>query len=177
MLRPATVLALVAASLAAAAAAAPARLLFTRADGSAIRFHGTPRVWCGPWAPDVATPALHVWSTTTVQPPGKAGGWKFDVARRDLQRGRRRFAFPNDFPSDRPHGALLFVYDPPNEASSAGEDSSGAMRFTRATCRRGGVVAFRIRAVVDSELFDGPPIRVRGTWRGRVAAPPTFPHG
>jgi len=157
--------ALVVAVLALGASPAAARLRFTRADGSAIRFHARPHVWCGSWEPDVPTPTLHV------DLLGRMRGSQLSVVRRDLQRGRRRFTFPNEFVWDRPRGALLFVSDRPNKASTEDEDGSGALRVTRATCRLGGVVAFRINATLDSEFFDGPPIRVTGTFRGRVSRP------
>ena len=93
------------------------------------------------------------------------------AVRRDVVVGRR-IKFPNDFVWNRPRGALLFVADGENEASTAEEESSGSMEFSRVTCRRGGVVAFSIQGIVGSEFSDGKPVRVSGTYRGRVSARP-----
>ena len=100
--------------LAVGGSAAEAGLVFKRADGSAIRFAGTPRVWCGPWETDVARPSVHV-AVGSVK-----HRWHLSAVRRDLTIGRR-IRFPNDFVWNRPRGALLFVADGANEASTAEE--------------------------------------------------------
>ena len=151
--------------LAVGGSAAEAGLVFKRADGSAIRFAGTPRVWCGPWETDVARPSVHV-AVGSVK-----HRWHLSAVRRDLTIGRR-IRFPNDFVWNRPRGALLFVADGANEASTAEEESSGSMEFSRLTCRRGGVVAFSIQGSLGSEYSDGESVRVSGTYRGRVSARP-----
>ncbi len=151
--------------LAVGGSAAEAGLVFKRADGSAIRFTGTPRVWCGPWETDVAHPSVHV-AVGSVK-----HRWHLSAVRRDLTIGRR-IGFPNDFVWNRPRGALLFVADGANEASTAEEESSGSMEFSRLTCRRGGVVALSIQGRVGSEYSDGESVRVSGTYRGRVSARP-----
>ena len=128
---------------------------------------GTPRVFCGPWDSDAAEPALHI----VLRTPGRKLGWQLSAVRRDIRAGRR-MTFPNSFVFNRPRRADLFVYDAPNEASTQGEDSRGSVTFTRIACTRGGLVAFRIDATVDSEFGDGDPIRVTGSFRGRVSHRP-----
>lgn len=145
------------------AAAAPARaeLTFQRADGSAIAFDAAPRVWCGRWDADVAVPSLRVMAGRG------ARHWELHVVRRDLEIGRP-LRFPNVFRWDRPRGAMLFAADAPIEASTAEEEASGSLTFSRFGCRRGRTVAFRIDAVLGSELVDGGRVRVSGSFRGRV---------
>jgi hypothetical protein len=145
-------------ALAVLAAAAPAHgaLRFEREDGTRIPT-GKPIVWCGPWADDVATPALHIGTAR----------WHLGAVRRDLVRGRA-FTFPHSFVFDRPTKAELFVADGDNEASTEGEDSSGRVFYRRISCRPGRIVEFSIDAVVDSEFSDGDPITVSGVFRGRV---------
>jgi hypothetical protein len=151
--------------LAGGGSAAQAKLVFKRADGSVIRFAGTPRVWCGPWETDIARSSVHV-AVGSVK-----HRWHLSAVRRDLTIGRR-IKFPNDFVWNRPRGALLFVADGENEASTAEEESSGSMVFSRVTCRRGGLVAFSIQGVLGSEFSDGESVRVSGTYSGRISGRP-----
>ena len=145
------------------AAPAQGRLTFTRADGSRIAFKGPTTVRCGAWADDVRRPALHI------ARGGTKRHWQLDVVRRDLK-NETPLEFPNDFVFDRPRGAQLFVADAPDEASTAGEDSSGSIVFSRHGCRPGVGVVFRIDAVLDSEFGDGDPVHVTGRFRGRVTS-------
>jgi len=154
--------------LAALAPAAEARLTFTRDDGSPIEFDQRPRVWCGPWEQGVRVRAVHVLA-------GRGRHhWQLDAVRRDVARGTT-VRFPRFFVFDHPKGAQLFVADAPNEASTGEEEASGSMTFMRVTCRRGGVLAFRVDAVLGSEFSDLGTIRVQGTFRGRVGHPPRSP--
>jgi hypothetical protein len=130
-----------------------------------VRFAGTPRAWCGPWESDVGRPSVHVALGT-----GK-NHWHLSAVHRDLTIGRR-IKFPNDFVWNRPRGALLFVADGESEASTAEEESSGSMVFSRVTCRRGGLVAFSIQGVLGSEFSDGESVRVSGTYSGRISGRP-----
>lgn len=155
--------AVVSCAIAGGAATADARLTFTREDGSVIPFHGTSRAWCGPWEQDVARPSIHV------ELRGPRRHWELSAVHSDVS-DRQPISFPNDFVWDKPHGALLFVAGIGNEASTAEEESSGSMTFSHVSCRRGGVVAFRIDAVLGSELFDGEVVHVSGTYRGRAQA-------
>jgi hypothetical protein len=146
--------------------AAQAGLAFERPDGSTIRFKGAPRAWCGPWEDGVARRSIHVASRSARR------GWEMNAVRHDLEIGKP-IELPNAFVSTRPRGAQLFVFDTPSiEASSAEEESSGSIVFSRASCRLGGVVEFSVDAVLGSELFGGKPVRVSGTYRGHVAKPP-----
>lgn len=158
-------LCLISASLAPGASAAEAPLVFERPDGSEIRFNGAPRVWCGPWDETVARRSVHVSLRNAKR------GWELSAVRRDIEVGRP-IGFPNEFVYTRPRRAQLFVFDGPIEASSAEEESSGSMVFSRLSCKLGGVVEFSIDAVLGSELFGGKPVRVSGTYRGHVSKQP-----
>jgi hypothetical protein len=149
----------------ATAATAHAGLVFERPDGSQIRFTGTPRVWCGPWDDEVARPSIHIALRSSRH------GWELSAVRRNLKRGRP-IEFPNNFVSTRPRGALLFVFDAAIEASSAEEESSGSMVFSKLSCRLGATVEFQIDAVLGSEFFNGKRVRVFGTYRGHVSKQP-----
>jgi hypothetical protein len=148
-----------------AAPAAQAKLRFTRDDGAVISFSAKPRVWCGPWEPDVKRHAVHV----AVR--GRKRHWDLSAVRADVKPGKK-LRFPNEFVFNHPHGAELFVADAPNEASTNEEEASGSMTFTRVSCRHGGVVAFTIDAVLGSEFSDLGTIHVTGSFRGHVASAP-----
>lgn len=155
--------------LLASATTAEAGLTFKRLDGSAIRFGVKPRVWCGPWDDLVARPSLHVAARSARR------GWELSAVSRDIMLGQP-IGFPNEFVSSRPRGAQLFVATPRIEASSAEEEGSGSLTFLRASCEVGDLVEFSVRAVLGSELFGGTRVRVSGTYRGYVSAPPsTYP--
>lgn len=149
---------------------AEARLAFTRPNGSEIRFGGTPRAWCGPWDSEVARPSVHVELRSARR------GWELSAVRRDLRIGRP-IEFPNEFVFARPQGAQVFVYDSSIEASTAEEESSGAMEFSRLSCNRGGVVAFSIEATLGSEFFDGALVGVSGSYRGHISKAPRLDAG
>lgn len=150
------------------ASVAEAQLVFKRPSGSAIHFNGQPRAWCGPWAEDVARPSFHVGLRSARR------GWELSAVRRDVQIGRS-IEFPNDFVWNKPHGAQLFAFDAPIEASTAEEESSGSMVFSHLSCRLGSVVEFSVEAVLGSELFEGTPVQVSGTYRGHVSRGPLLP--
>jgi ribosomal protein S18 acetylase RimI-like enzyme len=152
------------------ASPAEAGLAFERPDGSAIRFEGRPRAWCGPWDDEVARPSIHVALRN-----GRRG-WELSAVRRDLEVGEP-IEFPNAFVSSRPRGAQLFVASGRIEASTAEEESSGSMAFSRLSCRLAGLVEFSIDAVLGSELFGGKRVKVSGTYRGRMSKPPTASRG
>ena len=144
------------------ATAAYAGLSFKRPNQSPIRFEGSPRVWCGPWDDQAARPSIHVALRSARR------GWELSAVRRDLEAGKP-IAFPNSFVSTRPRGAQLFVFGPSIEASSAEEESSGSIVFSRFGCELGDVVEFSVDAVLGSELFGGTRVSVAGTYRGRVS--------
>ena len=132
---------------------------FTRADGSEVRFAQRLRVWCGPWASDVPRRSLHVRA-------GSRGGpfWQLDAVVADV-RERPVVRFPHSFVFDRPTGAQLFAVDGGNEVSSAEEEASGRISFTRVRCGRRLAVRFRVDAVLGSELFGGEALTMRGAFR------------
>jgi hypothetical protein len=134
-----------------AASPAEAGLVFKRPNGSAIRFDTAPKAWCGPWDEDVARRSIHV----AARSPRR--GWELSAVRRDLEVGKP-IEFPNEFVSSRPHGAQLFVASGRIEASTAEEESTGSMVFSRMSCRLGGLIEFSIDAVLGSELFDGKSV-------------------
>jgi hypothetical protein len=134
-------------------------LVFTRSDGSRVDYPFDVRVRCGRWAPDVPVRALHVrmgWS----RPRSR---WSLSAVVRDVRR-RPVVRLPRSFVWNEPKGALLFATDGQNEVSSAEEEASGRIRFDRVRCGRRLAVRFRIRAVLGSELFDGEPVSVRGSF-------------
>ncbi|MFL5846698.1 MAG: hypothetical protein ACJ762_18605 [Solirubrobacteraceae bacterium] len=137
------------------APAAEAELTFERANGETTAT-GSPRVWCGPWSADVATPALHVGTRS----------WHLGVVRADLRRGHA-FTFPHSFVFDHPTGAELFLADGRNELSTAGDDAGGRLFFRRVSCRPGRRLVFEADVILDSEVA-GPSVRMHGTFRGRV---------
>lgn len=156
---------LAAGALVAAAPAAQAKLRFTRADGSVIAFSAKPRVWCGPWEPDVKKRSVHVAAR------GRKRHWDLSAVRSDVGPGTK-VKFPTDFVFNKPKGAQFFVADAPNEASTNEEEASGSMTFTHVTCRHSGVVAFTIDAVLGSEFSDLGTVHVTGSFRGHVASAP-----
>jgi hypothetical protein len=95
--------------------------------------------------------------------------WEIDVARKQLHPGRViRFDWR------RENEIVVFVYDAKtrNEASDGAEGSRGVLTLRRATCRRGGSLAIRLSGTIASEFSDGTPVRVSGTYRGRVGSLP-----
>ena len=131
----------------------------TRPDGSELRLAQSLRVWCGPWASDVPRRSLHVRA-------GARGGpfWQLDAVVADV-REHPVVRFPHSFVFDRPTGAQLFAVDGDNEASSAEEEASGRITFTRVRCGRRLAVRFRVDAVLGSELFGGEALTMRGSFR------------
>jgi hypothetical protein len=102
---------------------------------------------------------------------GAPSGWKVTAVRADVVIGQP-IAFPNTFIWDDPHGADMFILDPPNELSTQSSDSSGQITFTALDCSNGGTVAFTIDAVVGSEFGNLPAVSVSGSFSGRVAPAP-----
>jgi hypothetical protein len=139
-------------------AAGAGGLVFERADGSTITVPGTPRTWCD-------GDGLHILTRGSQ----KQSRWQIGVVRPNVESGRvLRFTWT------RPNGVELFVYDSRtrNEASDGAESSRGRIVLRRASCRRGARVEIVVAAVLASELSDGRPIRVSGTFVGPVGARP-----
>jgi hypothetical protein len=142
----------------AGSAAASTSPVFRRADGSAIVFPGPGRAWCD-------AKNLYIVSLGRL----RDSRWEIDVARKSLRPGSViRFTWLHE------NGIVVFVYDAKthNEASDGAEGSRGAITLRRATCRRGGSLEIGLSGTIASEFFDGKPVRVSGTYRGTVAAPP-----
>jgi hypothetical protein len=151
-------------------------LEFRRADGSRIEMRGRPLVWCGPWNDVIPDQALHVAAVGGVErKPGEEwfSYWQLWAIPEDVE-GGAAVGFPGDYTFDDPSGVVLFVGDAQtqNEASTTGDDSSGQAAFSQADCKAGSTVEFTIDAIVDSEFSDGDPVKVKGTFRGVVQAPP-----
>ncbi len=132
---------------------------FTRADGSAVQFAQNLRVWCGPWERDVPRRTLHIRAGAPGGPSWQLSAVVADVRRRPVVR------FPHSFVWNRPTGAQLFAVDGDNEASSSEEEASGRISFGRVRCGRRLAVRFRVRAVLGSELFEGDPLTMSGSFR------------
>ncbi len=118
-------------------------------------------MWCGPWDDQAARPSIHVALRSARR------GWELSAVRRNLEPGKP-IDFPNSFVSTRPRGAQLFVFSPSIEASSAEEESSGSIVFSRFGCEPADVIEFTVDAVLGSELFNGASVRVSGSNRGYV---------
>lgn len=167
MRRIAIALLAVAAGSGAASAASPDvrianNVTLTNADGTAIAVKPTIRVWCGPWASDVRKPSIHV------RAGSRSGAWMLSAVVADVRR-RPVVRFPHSFIFDKPTGAQLFASDGRNEASTAEEESSGRMTFSRVRCgARSMEIRFRVDGVMGSEFSDGTPIAIRGRFSART---------
>jgi len=161
-MRRAAVLALLVLAVVPAAADAGLRVAstvaVTRPDGTAVPIALNLRVWCGRWEQDVPVRTLHVRA-------GVSGGpfWHLRAVVADVRR-RPVVRFPHSFNFDKPSRAHLFAVDGTNELSSAEEEASGRISFSRARCGRRLAVRFRVRAVLGSEV-SGDPLTVRGSFR------------
>ena len=158
------VAALVAGALLAGASQAEAglrvrdRLVWTRPDGTRAAFRPEFRVWCGRWEPDVKVPSIHVWVGDRPQAHWELHAVVADVRRRPVVR------LPNAFVFDHPRGALLFGTDRGNEVNSDTQPSTGRIRFGRVRCGRKLRISFRVSGSLGSELSDGEPLDVRGSF-------------
>ncbi len=136
-------------------------VVLTRSDGTAIPVKQTVRVWCGPWEDDVRKPSIHV------RAGARGALWTMSAVVADVRR-KPVVRFPHSFVFDKPTGAQLFAADAKNEASSAEEESSGRITFTRARCGRTTLdVRFKVDATLGSEFSDGTPVTIRGTFSAR----------
>jgi hypothetical protein len=151
-------------------------LVVERADGSQIDMPGRPLVWCGPWNDLIPDHALHVAAVGDVE--RKRGEewfsyWHLWAIPEHIE-SQAAVGFPGDYTFDDPSGVVLFVGDAEtgNEASTNGDDSSGQIVFTKASCEVGDPVEFTVDAVVDSEFGDGDPVKVKGMYRGVVERSP-----
>jgi hypothetical protein len=150
------------------------RLVFRRVDGSEIEMSGRPIAWCGP---DDSIPG------TVLQVAAIMGlkrtedewfsYWHVWAIPADVAEGK-----PISFPPPRAwgdeRGVQIFVGDSAteNEASTSGEDSGGEIVFSQASCKVGAPIEFTVDAVIDSEFFDGDPVKAEGTFRGVLEPPP-----
>jgi hypothetical protein len=141
-------------------------VVFTRANGSTISFATTTFAWCGPWeAGLVAEPSVHVFVG------GQTAHWQVDAVRADVTIGQP-LAFPNSFTFDQPDGALVFVNEGANEASTAESNASGTITFEKIDCGSGGSIRFHINAVLGSEFSGGPSITASGTFTSPLTGAP-----
>jgi hypothetical protein len=175
MRTPGLILALVAALAASASADVENQLVFTRQGGGAIAFPANARsyAWCGPYDDGSApTPTLHVMTYDTTLASGRH--WRLWAIPADVVIGQPQL-FPNRWTWPNPDSVELYVGDPPNEASTETEESSGWIVFQELDCAEGGTVAFTIDARVGSEFGDGPWIGVTGSFRATVTRSPFTP--
>lgn len=148
-------------------------LVFTREDGSAVKFPAGAEafVWCGPWENDVVpVPSLHVWFGNP-ENPEQPTGWVLEAVAGDIEIGDT-LRFPNYFIWNQPDSVRLSLMDPPNELTTATEESSGFIVFHRLPCPGGMIVDFSIDAVIGSELSDMPWVAARGRFTAQVTGPP-----
>jgi hypothetical protein len=143
------------------------RLEWTRADGTPVAFDPHFRVWCGPWASDVAVRSIHV-RVGTRSAARPAAWWELSAVVADVKR-RPVVALPHSFVFDQPSGAQLFAVDGENELNSDDEASRGKIRFDRVRCGRRLRIAFRFNGRLGSEFFDGEPVAVRGSFRASAS--------
>ena len=129
-----------------------------RPDGSAIQVAQNLRVWCGPWERDVPRRTLHITVGARKGPVWQLRAVVADIKRRPVVR------FPHFFIFDQPTGAQLFAAAGKNEASTAEEEASGRISFSRVRCGQRLAVRFRVRAVLGSEFFEGDELTMRGSF-------------
>jgi hypothetical protein len=141
---------------------------------SEIEIPGRPIAWCGP---DDALPGT-VLQIAAIEGVKRTADdwfsyWHVWAVPADVESGRP-ISFPLDPVWEDRRGAQVFVGDSEtdNEASTAGEDSSGHIVFAHASCEVGAPIEFTVDAVIDSEFFDGDPVEVKGTFRGALERPP-----
>jgi hypothetical protein len=150
------------------------RLVFRRVDGSEIEMPGRPIAWCGP---DDVRPGtvLQVAAIDGVKRTSDEwfSYWYVWAVPEDVEEGES-ISFPLPRAWDDERGVQIFVGDSvtENEASTSGEDSSGQISFSQASCEIGAPIEFTVDAVIDSEFFDGDPVRAEGTFRGVLEPPP-----
>lgn len=150
-------------------------LLFRRADGSEIEIPGRPVAWCGPDDEYPGT-VLQVAAIESIERTAAAlhsSFWHVRAAPKDI-RGGEPISFPLKPDWEGRRGAAVFAYDASteNEASTAGEDSSGRILFRRASCEVGAPIEFEVDAVIDSEFLDGDAVTATGIFRGVLDDPP-----
>jgi len=95
--------------------------------------------------------------------------WQLQIARKHVHPGRVvRYSWRHA------NGIGIFVYDGKtrNEASEGAEGSHGTVTLPRVTCRRGGAVEIGLSGTIASEFSNGKPVRVSGTYRGRIGSRP-----
>lgn len=148
-------------------------LTFRRTDGSRIVFRGRVRAWCGAWNDLASTRTVHV---AVMRADGRGFAlpyWHVYAVAAQVARGKV-IRFPVGITGGRARGAEVFVADKRtgNEASTEEEEASGSISFAPVRCTPGSPVRFTIAAVLGSEFSDGTPIRVSGTYAGKVGARP-----
>jgi hypothetical protein len=103
-------------------------------------------------------PSIHVRVGDRLAPRWELSAVVADVKRHPVVR------LPHSFVFDHPTGARFFATDRSNEVNSDTEESSGRIRFQRVSCGRRLRIAFRFSGRVGSELGDGEPLIVRGSF-------------
>ena len=151
---------------AAPATAAPELRVHDHLHWRGVTFRPDVRVWCGPWSADADAPSIHVVTGSRSARPGR---WELSAVLADVQ-AHPTVRFPHSFVFDHPDGAELFAASPRYEVSSSTDTARGKITFTRASCKNGLRLAFRIDATLGSEHIDGRPLRVKGTFSAVLAA-------
>jgi hypothetical protein len=153
----------------ASTAQASAALTFKRPNGSVVRMDAPAAVWCGPWETGINRRTIHVLAR------GPKRAWELSAVLNDIKPGRR-ISVPSYFVSDHPHGAFLFAYDGSHpktiEVSTQEEEGSGYLSFSEASCELGSTLRFSIHAVLGTEVFNTPNLRVDGTFEAVIGEEP-----
>jgi hypothetical protein len=176
---PLFLLAAVAAAVASGAASARAdvenNLVFRRQGGATITFPAAAKsfAWCGPYEPgNVEETTVHVITYDTTLTNHTY--WRLWAIPADVVIGEPQL-FPNHWTWPNPDSVEIFVYDPPNEAATDTEGSSGSIVFQKLDCAVGGQVECTIDAQIGSEFGDGSPITVQGSFRATLSRSPFAP--
>ena len=139
-------------------------LTFTRDDGTTFTLTGGD-LSCEPTSTEKKRPAIVL---QTADPSQTAPFFRLEAVLADVQ-ADPDVRFPTSFVESDPEGAILFAYDAQtrNELSSSFEDSTGGVRFERASCAPVPEIAVTVDGTIDSEFGDREPARVEGSLRSR----------
>jgi hypothetical protein len=133
-------------------------LHFTLPDGSEVKFPTKFRVWCGKWASDVPTRAIHLEMAGLKK---SDDFWSLEAVISDVK-DDPTVPLPKTFVFDHPEDAELFADVDGNEVSSAQEEARGKIVFKRVRCGENPRIRFSIDAKLGSEFSDGQRLKVVG---------------
>jgi hypothetical protein len=144
-------------------------IIMTRADGTVVQFADDAIlfIWCGSWEENVPVPSLRI----VLGGPGSGEPYLQLRAVLDNVTVGEPLSFPNTFVFDQPKDVDVFVFDPPNEASTQTEGTGlgGQITFQELACEAADRIEFTIDATLGSEFGNGPAITVSGRFRASIA--------